>query len=109
MNMARIVLVGGPFDGEEAFRVPPDHQAPAQIVWSGWFPWGWSAYLYEWRGERVGSDLIYRPPVWQDEYMRAGRGRRLGPDEIPPLLREDADLYAAGAAMLIKIKNDSRR
>lgn len=90
-GMARIVLTGGPFDGEEAARVPPDTHAPAQVVWSGWFPWGFDAWLYEWRGETTTgafvNALIYRPT-----------GRRLHAEEIPPLIADGVDLWADCAA-----------
>lgn len=92
---ARLVLVGGPFDGEKVAFAPPDLSVPAQIVWSGWFPWGFDAWLYEWHGEttmdRGRTDaLVYRPT-----------GRRLAVDEIPPLIAEDAELWAAGASMIV--------
>lgn len=104
--LARAVLRGGPFDGEEAAFVPPDTGAPVQIVWSGWFPWGFSAYLYEWHGEtttdRGRTDaLVYRPPIRQDEYLRVFRGRRLSADEIPSVIGEDAELWASSAAMIV--------
>lgn len=104
-NWARLLLEGGPFDGEEVSFLPPDTAAPVQIVWSGWFPWGPAAYLYEWHGEtttdRGRTDaLIYRPPVWQDEYMRAGRGRRLSQEEIPPVLAGDAEMCAHVSSFL---------
>ena len=91
---ARIVLTGGPFDGEEVAFAPPDLAVPVQIVWSGWFPWGFDAWLYEWHGEttvdRGRTDaLIFRPT-----------GRRLDPDEIPPLIAEDVEVWADGAAMI---------
>jgi hypothetical protein len=94
---ARILLVGGPFDGEEAAFVPPDLAAPAQIVWGGWFPWGFSAYLYEWRGEVMTdrgrtSALVYRP-----------LGQRLTADEIPPLIGEDVEVWADGADLLVRL------
>jgi hypothetical protein len=105
-NQARIVLRGGPFDGEAAAFVPPDTTAPVQIVWSGWFPWGFSAYLYEWRGETVTDRgrtdaLVFRPPIFQDEYLRAIRGRRVPAEEIPPLMAEAADEWAEGADLLV--------
>jgi hypothetical protein len=105
-HYARIVLTGGPFDGQEVAFLPPDLAAPVQIVWSGWFPWGFSAYLYEWHGEtstdRGRTDaLIYRPPLGQDEHLRVHRGRRLGPEEIPSLIAEDAEVWADGAAMIV--------
>ena len=107
-NLARIQLRGGPFDGEVAGFVPANTGAPMQLVWSGWFPWGFSAYLYEWRGEteadRGRTDaLVYRPPIGQDEHLRAFRGRRLRPDEIPPLIEEDAQVWAEGASLLIDL------
>ncbi len=110
-NCARLVLTGGPFDGEEAAFVPPDMAAPAQIVWGGWFPWGFSAYLYEWHGEtttdRGRTDaLLYRPPVWQNETLRVGRGRRLGPDVIPSLIAEGAETWADGAELLLAVMSD---
>lgn len=102
---ARLVLWGGPFDGEQVAFLPPDHAAPAQVVWSGWFPWGFSAYLYEWRGETVPDRgrvdaLIYRPPIRQAEDLRVVRGRRVPAGEIPPLIAEDAEMWADGAAMI---------
>lgn len=89
--MARALLVGGPFDGHEAVLVPPDTAAPAQIVWSGWSRHGFTAWLYEWHGERRGEalDLIYRPT-----------GRQLTPGEIPPTIADAADLWAASVALL---------
>lgn len=93
-RLARILLAGGPFDGEQPGFVPPDTPAPVQIVWSGWAPWGFDAWLYEWHGEtttdRGRTDaLIFRPT-----------GRRLGPDEIPTLMADMADLWAKGAQMI---------
>jgi len=93
-SMARIVLVGGPFDGQVAVFVPPDLGVPAQVVWSGWFPWGFDAWLYEWHGETTKGGgftdaLVYRPT-----------GRRLGPEEIPPLVAECAEIWTSGAAMI---------
>ena len=93
-NLARIVLVGGPFDGEEAAFVPPDTAAPVQVVWSRWFPWGFSAYLYEWRGETVmdrgrTDALVFR-----------SMGRQVV--EVPPVIAQDADVWARGAALLVE-------
>lgn len=104
---ARIMLMGGPFDGEEVAFLPPDLPAPAQIVWSGWFPWGPSAYLYEWHGEtamdRGRTDaLIYRPPIGQAEDLRVYRGRRLAVEEIPPLIAEDVELWADTSARIVE-------
>jgi hypothetical protein len=89
---ARIVLTGGPFDGEQAALVPPGIAAPAQIVWSGWLPWGFDAWLYEWRGETLMDQgridaLVYRPT-----------GRSLTTAEIPPLVAEDVEVWADTAA-----------
>jgi hypothetical protein len=95
-NCARLLLFGGPFDGDSAAFLPPDLAAPAQIVWSGWSPQGFTAWLYEWHGERVmdrgrTDALIYR-----------ATGRRLEPGEIPPLVADDTDVWADGAAMLAR-------
>jgi hypothetical protein len=104
-NWARLILHGGPFDGEQIAFLPPSVAAPAQVVWGGWFPWGFSAYLYEWRGEKTmdrgrTDTLIYRPPIRQDEHLRTHRGRRFGPDEVPPIMAASADLWAEGAIRL---------
>lgn len=92
-NWARLRLVGGPFDGEEVAFVPPDIAAPVQIVWSAWLSGGFVAYLYEWHGEttmdRGRTDaLVYRPT-----------GRTLPPGEIPPLISDDAELWANASAV----------
>lgn len=104
-HCARLKLRGGPFDGQEVAFLPPDLTPPVQIVWSGWFPWGFSAYLYEWHGETVADQgrtdaLIYRPPIGQDDHMRVYRGRRLAADEIPPLIAADTEIWADGAALI---------
>lgn len=96
--MARIMLTGGPFDGEEAFLLPADVTAPAQIVWGGWMPWGFDAWLYEWRGERatgggLAPHLIYRPT-----------GRRLAPDEIPYDIATAAETYVDASILLARIR-----
>ena len=95
--LARAVLDGGPFHGEHAAFIPPDTSAPVQIVWSGWLPWGFDAYLDEWHGEvtwdRGRTDsLIFRCT-----------GRHLTVAQIPPLLAEDAELWADGAVMLEEV------
>jgi len=105
-SMARIILRGGPFDGEQVGFLPPDTAAPAQIIWSGWFPWGFDAYLYEWRGETEmdrgrTSALILRPPIRQDEHLRVYRGRRVPVEDIPSGVGDHADLWADGAAMIV--------
>jgi hypothetical protein len=93
-NAARLVLTGGPFDGETAAFLLPDLAAPAQIVWSGWMPWGFDAWVYEWHGERTmdrgrtGALLFH------------ATGRRLPPDEIPPLIAETVDVWAKGAYLI---------
>lgn len=104
-TFARLVLTGGPFDGQEVAFLPPDLPAPAQIVWSGWFPWGFSSYMYEWHGETTMDHgrtdaLVYRPPISQNEHLRVYRGRRVRPEEIPPLIEEDTEVWADGAAMI---------
>lgn len=91
---ARLVLHGGPFDGEEVAFLPPDLAAPAQIVWSGWLLGGFSAWVYEWHGgatkDRGRTDaLVYR-----------ATGRRLAAEEIPPLIGEDVELWAGAAASI---------
>ena len=95
--LAKAVLTGGPFDGTVTAFVLPDHSAPVQIVWSGWFPWGFDAWLYEWHGEtfmdRGRTDaLAYRLT-----------GRHLTADEIPPLIAEDAEVWAVGAALIAEV------
>jgi hypothetical protein len=90
---ARLRLAGGPFDGEEVAFLPPDHPAPVQVVWSGWSPQGFTAWLYEWHGEtttdRGRTDaLVYR-----------ATGRRVAVDEIPPLVAEDVELWAGAPAV----------
>jgi hypothetical protein len=95
IRVARVLMVGGPFDGQEAIRVPPDINAPAQLVWSGWFPWGFDAWLYEWHGEVTKvmgytDALIFRPT-----------GRHLGPEEIPPVVAEAGELWASSTAMIV--------
>lgn len=96
-NIARLTLAGGPFDGEEAAFVPPDTSPPVQIVWSGWSPQGFTAWLYEWHGETTTdrgrtAALVYRPT-----------GRRLGPDEIPPLIAEDVEMWADSADLIARV------
>lgn len=92
--LARLLLVGGPFDGEAAAFAPPDTATPVQIVWGGWMPWGFDAWLYEWHGETRTDQgrtdaLVFRPT-----------GRRLAPEEMPPTIVEDAELWAKGAAQI---------
>lgn len=104
-SMARILLSGGPFDGEQVGFLPPDTANPAQIVWTGWFPWGFTAYLYEWRGETSmdrgrTNALIYRPVIsWRDDQPH--EGRRITPEEIPPAVGDNAEVWADGAAMIV--------
>lgn len=93
---ARIVLADGPFPGEQVGYLPPDRPAPGQIVWSAWLSGlGFAAWLYEWHGERSMDQgrtdaLLYRCT-----------GRRLHPEEIPPAVGQDADLWADGAALIV--------
>lgn len=87
-SWACLRLLGGPFDGEEAGFVPPDAGAPVQVVWSGWAPWGFDAWLYEWHGETTTDRgrteaLIFRPT-----------GRRIPADDIPPAVAETVELVA---------------
>lgn len=98
--MAHIVLVGGPFDREEAFRLPPDVAAPAQIVWGGWMPWGFDAWLYEWRGERTAYEMT--GPL--DTLVYRATGRRLGPDEIPYDVGTAAETYVDATILLARIR-----
>lgn len=87
-HFARIVLADGPGDGEQPAFVPPDTTAPVQIAWTVWLPGeGFTAFLYEWRGERTmdrgrTDALVYRC------------ARRLAADEIPPVIADDAELWA---------------
>ena len=104
-HCARLVLIGGPFDGEEAAFLPPDHTPPVQIVWSGWFPWGFRAYLYEWRGEtrtdRGRTDaLVYRPPVRQASDFGVSWGQSVPPEAVPPVMAEAAELWADGSDLI---------
>lgn len=92
---ARLVLVGGPFDGQTAFELPPDTPAPAQIVWSG-AP-GCQGHIYEHRGDRTTvhgytESLLY---YWT--------GRRVPPKRVPHLLSQDTELWADGADLLMLI------
>lgn len=95
-NCARLVLTGGPFDGEEVAFLAPDQGAPAQIVWSGWLLHGFVAWLYEWHGEKTmdrgrTDALVYRPT-----------GRTLAAEEIPPLIGEDVEVWADGADLIVE-------
>ena len=87
-RLARLLLVGGPFDGEEAAFAPADTQVPAQIVWSGWLPWGFDAWKYEWHGE-TRTDLGRT-----DALVYRFTGKRLPADLVPPVIAEAADLWA---------------
>lgn len=97
MRNAQILLVGGPFGGQRIASVPPDLPAPAQVVWSGWSPAGFTALLYEWTGEvrkedGVTADLVYHCT-----------GRVLTAAEIPPLIADDAEVWADGASLIVRI------
>lgn len=91
-RLARLMLTGGPFDGHPAGFVPADLAPPVQIVWAGWMPWGFDAWLYEWRGEgrfdRGRTDAL----------VFHATGRRLAADEIPPLIAETAAWLADSVA-----------
>lgn len=103
-HMARIILSGGPFDGEEVGFLPPDTANPAQIVWTGWFSWGFTAYLYEWRGgtrmdQGRTAALVYEPVIeWRDDMPH--QGRRIPADDIPPLIAETVEVWADGADLI---------
>lgn len=99
-RLARLLLVGGPFDGEEAGFVPPDHEAPVQVVWSGWQPGvGFTAWLYEWRGD-VTADRGRT-----DALVFRATDRQLAADELPPLIAETADVWADGVALLMRFSS----
>lgn len=95
-NFARLRLYGGPFDGEEVAFLPPDLAAPAQIVWSGWSPQGFTAWLYEWHG------TVTMDQGRTDALVYLATGRRLTADEIPPQIAEDTGLWADSAAMIVE-------
>lgn len=90
--MARLLLDGGPDHGVTAAELPPDVAAPAQIVWGGW--------LYEWHGERLEAHGFTFALVY------GFTGRRLTPDEIPPLIAETVEVWADAADMLIAMKEN---
>jgi hypothetical protein len=101
-----MLLTGGPFDGHEAAFVPPDTGAPVQVVWSGWFPWGFAAYLYEWHGERATdrgrTDALVFRPVARQVGDRTYVGRLVPAAEIPPRIAEDVELWAGANAGLVE-------
>lgn len=95
--MTRLVLTGGPFDGVEIAQLPPDTAAPVQVVWSGWSPQGFTAWLYEWHGEEMSvggytAALIYRPT-----------GRRIPADMIPPVIADAADDWSNAALLISQV------
>jgi hypothetical protein len=92
--MSSLLLADGPFDGQRVAWLPPNIAAPAQIVWAGWLPWGIAAYVYEWHGERATV-------AWRDALVYRFTGRRIAADDMPPLIAEDAELWANGAAMIM--------
>jgi len=95
-SFARIVLADGPFAGQEIGFVPPDTGSPAQVVWSAWLTGvGFTAYLYEWHGE-VTTDRGRT-----DALLFRATGRRLAALEMPPLLGEDVEVWADGAALIV--------
>lgn len=91
-NFARLILVGGPFDGEEVAFLPPDLSAPSQIAWTGWFPWGFAAYVYEWKGEVTVDHGRTDALVYQFTERRLA--------DMPPLIAEEADLWARTPALI---------
>lgn len=96
-NSARLLLDGGPFHGEQVAFLPPDLPAPAQIAWTGWHHGGFTAHLYEWHGDTVmdrgrTDALIYRHT-----------GRVLAAADIPPVLGDDVEVWADGAAMIARV------
>jgi len=96
-NLARILLTGGPADGEQAGFVPPDTSPPIQVVWSTWMPWGFDACLYEWHGDTTFDHgrtdaLIFR-----------FTGRRIAAAEIPPAIADAADLWADGVDLIQRL------
>lgn len=93
-NYARLRLYGGPFHGEEVAFLPPDLAAPAQIVWSGWSPQGFTAWLYEWHG------TVTMDRGRTDALVYLATGRRVAVDEIPPQIEQDTEMWADGAAMI---------
>lgn len=96
-DLARLMLVDGPFDGEQAGFAPPDQTVPVQIIWAGWMPWGLDAWLYEWHGEGT----IDRGRT--DALLFRFTGRRLAADEIPPAVGDAADLVSEGAELIQRI------
>jgi len=110
-GLARLMLVGGPFDGHEAAGLPPDTHPPAQIVWSGWVGGQFTAWLYEWRGETtVGGFRPYSAPTAVvDALIYRTTGRRLTPDEIPPAISDLVEQWADAADLLIKLTSPPKR
>ena len=99
--LARLLLADGPFAGDEPAFVPPDTGAPVQIVWSGWIPGvGFTACLYEWHGETTTDQGRTDALVFRDS------GRRLTPDDIPPVIAEDTELWADTAARVAETLAD---
>lgn len=93
-DMARLLLAGGPFDGAEVGFLAPDQPPPAQIAWSGWFPWGFATLIHQWHGERtmdrgLTDALIYRPERW------------LTADAIPPEVADLAERMADVGATIV--------
>jgi hypothetical protein len=91
------VLADGPFAGEEMAFLPPDVSPPVQAVWSGWTRQGFTAYLYEWHGEKTTDHgrtdtLVYRCT-----------GRQVAADDIPPVVAEAAETWADGAELISRI------
>lgn len=95
-NYARLRLYGGPFDGEEVAFLPPDLAAPVQIVWSGWSPQGFTAWLYEWHG------AVTMDRGRTDALVYLATGRRVTVDEIPPQIEADTCLWSDASTVWVE-------
>lgn len=94
-NWAELRLAGGPFDGHRAGFLPPDTAAPIELAWSGWFPWGFSCYVYRWLGGQVVLQGRTSGLIYVFDHRRAL--------DIPHVVSEDADLYADAAEMILRL------
>lgn len=95
---AKLLLVGGPFDGDVAGFLPPHIGAPLEVAWTGWMPWGFQCYRYVHKQGDVQlchgrtRGLYYR----FDPTPIAAR-------DIPPIVAHEADVYADAADLLIRM------